>query len=75
MLAEEFLRASTQEHIYNIDFNKCRLIDVQTIFHRMEPRNLAAAYRYYCGRKMEDDFVAHNADQDTEATYRVLQGQ
>lgn len=41
----------------------------------MEKRNLAAAYKYYCGRKMEDDFQAHRADQDTEATYRVLQGQ
>ena len=70
MLAEEFLRA-------NIDFNfdKCRLIDVQTIFHKMERRNLAAAYKFYCGRKMEDDFEAHRADNDTEATYRVLQGQ
>lgn len=70
MLAEEFLRA-------NIDFyfDKCRLIDVQTIFHKMERRNLAAAYKFYCGRKMEDDFEAHRADNDTEATYRVLQGQ
>ena len=41
----------------------------------MERRNLAAAYKFYCGRKMEDDFVAHKADQDTEATYRVLQGE
>jgi DNA polymerase-3 subunit epsilon len=41
----------------------------------MERRNLAAAYKFYCGRKMEDDFQAHLADQDTEATYRVLQGQ
>ena len=31
-----------------------------------------AAYKFYCGRKMEDDFEAHRADQDTEATYRVL---
>ncbi len=70
MLAEEFLRAG-------IDFNfgKCRLIDAQTIFHKMERRNLAAAYKFYCGRKMEEDFVAHKADQDTEATYRVLMGQ
>ena len=41
----------------------------------MEKRNLAAAYKFYCGRKMEDDFEAHRADQDTEATYRVLMGQ
>ena len=41
----------------------------------MERRNLAAAYKFYCGRKMEDDFEAHRADQDAEATYRVLMGQ
>ena len=41
----------------------------------MERRNLAAAYKFYCGRKMEDDFEAHRADQDTEATYRVLQAE
>ena len=70
MLAEEFLRAGV-----DFDFNKCRLIDAQTIFHKMERRNLAAAYRFYCGRKMEDDFEAHRADQDTEATYRVLMGE
>ena len=70
MLAEEFLRAGI-----DFDFSSCRLIDAQTIFHKMERRNLAAAYKFYCGRKMEDDFEAHRADQDTEATYRVLMGE
>ena len=70
MLAEEFLRAGI-----DFDFSRCRLIDVQTIFHKMERRNLAAAYKFYCGRKMEDDFQAHRADEDTEATYRVLMGE
>ena len=70
MLAEEFLRAGI-----DFDFNKCRLIDAQTIFMKMERRNLAAAYKFYCGRKMEDDFTAHRADEDTEATYRVLMGE
>ncbi|MBP3758127.1 MAG: 3'-5' exonuclease, partial [Prevotella sp.] len=70
MLAEEFLRAGI-----DFDFAKCRLIDAQTIFHKMERRNLAAAYKFYCGRKMEEDFEAHRADQDTEATYRVLMGE
>lgn len=70
MLAEEFLRAGI-----DFDFLKCRLIDAQTIFHKMERRNLAAAYKFYCGRAMEDDFEAHRADQDTEATYRVLMGE
>lgn len=70
MLAEEFYRAGI-----NYDFSQCRLIDAQTIFHKMERRNLAAAYKFYCGRKMEDDFDAHRADQDTEATYCVLMGE
>lgn len=70
MLAEEFLRAGI-----DFDFSRCRLIDAQTIFHKMERRNLAAAYKFYCGRKMEEDFSAHRADQDTEATYRVLMGE
>ena len=70
MLAEEFLKAGI-----DFDFSKCRLIDVQTIFHKMERRNLEAAYEFYCGRKMKEDFPPHQADNDTEATYRVLQGQ
>ena len=70
MLAEEFLRAGV-----DFDFSKCRLIDACTIFKKMERRNLAAAYKFYCGRKMEEDFEAHRADQDTEATYRVLMGE
>ena len=70
MLAEEFLRAGI-----SFDFSKCHLIDVQTIFHKMEPRNLSAAYQFYCGRKMADDYQAHLANDDTEATYKVLQGQ
>lgn len=70
MLAEEFLRSEI-----DFDFSKCKLVDAQTIFHKMEKRNLAAAYKFYCGRKMEDDFEAHRADQDAEATYRVLLGE
>ncbi len=70
LLAEEFLRAGL-----DFDFSKCHLIDALTIFRKMESRNLAAAYRFFCGRKMEEDFEAHRADQDTEATYRVLMGE
>jgi len=70
LLAEEFLRAGI-----DFDFSKCRMIDAMNIFRKMERRNLASAYKFYCGRKMEDDFKAHRADQDTEATYRVLMGE
>ncbi len=70
LLAEEFLRAGV-----DFDFSKACLIDACTIFKKMERRNLASAYKFYCGRRMEDDFEAHRADQDTEATYRVLMGE
>jgi DNA polymerase-3 subunit epsilon len=70
LLAEEFLRVGI-----DFDFSNCRMIDACTIFKKMESRNLAAAYKFYCGRKMEEDFEAHRADQDTEATYRVLMGE
>lgn len=70
LLCEEFLRAGI-----NFDFSGVNFIDVCNIFKVMEKRNLAAAYKFYCGRKMEDDFQAHLADQDTEATWRVLQAQ
>ena len=70
LLCEEFLRAGI-----NFDFSKSHFIDSCSIFKKMERRNLAAAYKFYCGRRMEDDFQAHLADQDTEATWRVLQAQ
>ena len=70
MLAEEFLRAGI-----DFDFSDVRLVDASVIFRKMERRNLAAAYKFYCGRNMEDDFQAHLADEDTKATWLVLQGQ
>lgn len=70
MLSEEFSRAQVP-----FDFSESLLIDAQNIYHKMERRNLAAAYKFYTGRKMEDDFQSHRADQDAEATYRVLQGE
>jgi len=70
LLAEEFLRNDIP-----FDFTKSRLIDAEVIFKKMEQRNLAAAYKFYCGRKMEDDFKPHHAENDAEATYRVLLGE
>ncbi len=57
----------------DIDLHKCLMVDVQTIYHYMEPRNLRAAYRFYCGGKDFDN--AHTAEADTVATYEVLKGQ
>ena len=67
LLAEEFLRAGIE-----IDFYSRRFIDVQTIFHKMEQRNLIAAYKFYCGKDLTD---AHSAEKDTRATYEVLLSQ
>jgi len=67
ILAEEFIRAGI-----NFDFRKRKLIDVQTIFYKMEPRTLSAAYRFYCNKNLEN---AHAAEADTRATYEVLQSQ
>ncbi|MDR1379905.1 MAG: 3'-5' exonuclease [Tannerella sp.] len=67
MLAEEFLRAGV-----DVDLNKHKFIDVQTIFHKMEQRSLVAAYKFYCGRELTD---AHSAEGDTRATYEVLMSQ
>ena len=74
MLAEELERAATYKKIScEIDLHLKKMVDVQTIFHKMEPRNLKAAYRFYCGG---DDFEnAHAAEADTIATYKVLKGQ
>lgn len=74
MLAEEIERVRLFLH-KNIDLNlhEKKMVDVQTIYHAMEPRNLRAAYRFYCGG--QDFENAHTAEADTLATYEVLKGQ
>ena len=67
LLAEEFIRAGV-----DIDFSKRKFVDVQTIFHKMEQRTLAAAYKFYCDKSLEN---AHTAEADTLATYEVLKAQ
>ncbi|MAS68019.1 MAG: exonuclease domain-containing protein [Flavobacteriaceae bacterium] len=67
LLAEEMLRAGI-----DVDFKKHLTVDVQTIFHKMEKRNLSAAYKFYCGKDLNN---AHSAEADTNATYEVLKSQ
>lgn len=67
LLAEEFMKAGV-----NIDLSHVQAIDVQNIYHKLEKRTLAAAYKFYCGRDLEN---AHSALADTQATYEVLQAQ
>lgn len=67
LLAEEMIRADAK-----FDVSRRSMIDVQTIFHKMEQRTLSAAYKFYCGKTLEN---AHSAGADTRATYEVLQAQ
>ena len=67
ILMEEFARIGIE-----FDMSKRRTIDVQRIFYKMEPRTLAAAHKYYTGKKMEN---AHDALADVRATIDVLKGQ
>ncbi|HHH52116.1 MAG TPA: 3'-5' exonuclease [Bacteroidetes bacterium] len=67
MLIEEFARAG-----FDFDIENRRLIDVQRLFYKMEPRTLKAAYKYYVGGEFEN---AHDALADVRATIDVLAGQ
>lgn len=67
LLVEEFLRAGV-----DFDLKGRRFIDVQNIFHKMEPRNLVAAYKFYCNKELDN---AHSAEADTIATFEILKAQ
>lgn len=67
MLMEEFSRIGLE-----FDIAKRRIIDVQRIFYKMEPRTLKAALRFYCQKELED---AHDALADVRATIDVFKGQ
>ena len=67
LLAEEFLRSNIV-----FDLEKIKCIDVQNIFHKMEQRTLSAAYKFYCGKSLEN---AHSSKADTLATFEVLESQ
>lgn len=67
LLYEEFIR-----HNISFDWSKCKFIDVQVLFMKKEPRNLAAAYKFYCNQTLEN---AHSASHDTLATFEIFKAQ
>jgi DNA polymerase III subunit epsilon len=67
LLVEEFLRAGIE-----FDLRNRRFVDVQNVFHKMEPRTLKAAYKFYCQKDLKN---AHSAEADTVATYEILKSQ
>ena len=48
------------------------IVDAMTIFHKMEPRDLAAAARFYLGRAMPE---VHTSETDVRATLDILSAQ
>lgn len=48
------------------------IIDVFGVYQKLDPRDLSAAVRKYCGRQLEG---AHGAQADCDATLDVLKGQ
>jgi len=67
ILMEEFERCGIQ-----LDMSERRCVDVQRIFHQMEPRTLKAAVRFYCNETLDN---AHDALADTRGTIKVLEAQ
>ncbi len=67
LLVEEFLRTDIL-----FDVSKISVIDVQNIFHKMEPRDLKGAYMFYCNKILTK---AHTAEADTIAVYEILLAQ
>jgi DNA polymerase-3 subunit epsilon len=67
MLLEEFIRAGM-----DFEIDQRNIIDVQTIFHKMEQRTLSAAYKFYCEKELIN---AHDAEADTKATWEVFNAQ
>lgn len=67
LLVEEFIRAGI-----DLDFSNTLFVDVQAVFHKMERRDLKAAYQFYCQKDLTE---AHTAAADTRATLEVLEAQ
>jgi DNA polymerase-3 subunit epsilon len=66
-LESEFKRAGI-----NYSREGRRVVDVLSIYHQLEPRDLNAAHLKYCGRPLEN---AHRAHIDVRATIDVLESQ
>ncbi|MDD5658202.1 MAG: 3'-5' exonuclease [Elusimicrobia bacterium] len=67
MLLTEFKRAGR-----DFSMEGRHVVDAMVVFHRMEPRNLSAAYKFFCGETLEG---AHRAEADMRASAAVLWAQ
>lgn len=67
LLDEELRRSGLK-----LDLSGVHIIDSASIFFNKEPRDLTAAYKFYCNKDLTD---AHGAAADAAATLEVLLGQ
>ncbi|MEA4861716.1 MAG: exonuclease domain-containing protein [Victivallaceae bacterium] len=67
LLCEEFKRAGMAFSLENR-----RVVDAFAIFVKMFPRTLTGAYKFFCGKDLDD---AHSAAADTAATLEVFAGE
>ena len=67
LLQREFAHAGIK-----LDMRGVATIDAMDIFHKMEPRDLKAAYTKYCGKLLT---AAHSSASDVRATVEVLDSQ
>ena len=67
-----FLQAEFKRYGDALELANRNIIDAKIIFHRKEPRDLAAALEFYCGKEHQD---AHDALGDVRATLDILDAQ
>jgi len=56
----------------SFDTDGRKVVDLMSIYHKMEPRDLSAAHRFYCGAEHTH---AHSAFADARACFDILHGQ
>ena len=67
-----FLQAEMERSGIPLDLKQAKIVDAQVIYHKNEPRDLSAAYRFYCGGEHID---AHDAMGDVRVTLEILDAQ
>ena len=67
LLTAEFKRVGL-----DFDLADRNVVDPMVIFYRQEPRDLAAAYKKYCGKSLEN---AHSSTADVQAAAEIFDAQ
>jgi DNA polymerase III subunit epsilon len=68
LIANEFERVGIKSPFDS----STKILDPMRIFHKMEKRDLSAAYKLYCNKELSN---AHGAEADIEATIEILNKQ